>query len=110
MRCKETNTPGKSSQRGEKNLETKKVLGEKVERNYAVKICTLSFRTLTSNQNSRDVTRCDSDLLRGAVFIPSATPVPTKGLAPDRCLVCTGWTKLLLHGGYKTCCWIQSEI
>ena len=40
MKCKEINTPGKLLQQSEKNLETKYIyiLGEKVERNYAVQL------------------------------------------------------------------------
>lgn len=45
MKCKEINTPGKLLQQRQKNLETKKLLGEKVERSYAVqlKFVRLSF-------------------------------------------------------------------
>lgn len=75
-----------------------------------LKFVSYHSRTLTSIQNSRDMTSYNYLLHWAKVLIPSVPPVPTKGLAPDRCLVCTGWTKLLLHGGYKPCWWIQPEI
>ena len=75
-----------------------KRLGEKVERSYAVhlKFVPLSFRTLTSNQNSRDVTRYNSDLLHWVVFIPS---VP---LRPQRAWLQTGVQYILAGRNY--CC------